>query len=119
MATFGETIKQWRLDLRLGLRESAKRIGISATYLSRLENNKENSPQADKLLQIAKVYDKDKDEIFSLVDHRVHPDIEETYKKNKIYKEKLPELMRTIAQQNLSSTEWDQLIDDTRNRRKQ
>ena len=117
MATFGETIKQWRLDLRLGLRESAKRIGISATYLSRLENNKENPPQADKLVQIAKVYDKEEDEIFSLAD-RVPPDIEETYKKNKIYKEKLPELMRTIAQQNLSSTEWDQLIDDTKNRRK-
>ena len=117
MATFGETIKKWRLDLRLGLRESSKQIGISATYLSRLENNKENPPQADKLIQIAKVYDKTEDEIFSLAD-RVPPDIEETYKKNKIYKEKLPELMRTIAQQNLSSDQWDQFIKDTKNRRK-
>ena len=54
MATFGETIKRWRLNLRLGLRESSKEIGISATYLSRLENNKENPPQADKLVQIAR-----------------------------------------------------------------
>ena len=118
MATFGETIKQWRLDLRLGLRESSKQIGISATYLSRLENNKENPPQADKLIQIAKVYGKTDDEIFSLAD-RVPPDIEETYKKNEVYKKKLPELMRTIAQQDLSRTEWDQFIKETKNRRKQ
>lgn len=114
MATFGETIKQWRLDLHLGLRESAKKIGISATYLSRLENNKENPPQADKLVQIANVYGKTENQIFSLAD-RVPPDIEETYKKNKIYKEKLPELMRTIAQQDLSDVEWDQFIKDTKN----
>ena len=117
MATFGETIKQWRLNLRLGLRESSKEIGISATYLSRLENNKENPPQADKLVKIARVYGKTEDEIFSLAD-RVPPDIEETYKKNEVYKKKLPELMRTIAQQNLSPTEWDQFIKDTKNRRK-
>ena len=85
MATFGETIKQWRLDLRLGLRESAKRIGISATYLSRLENNKENPPQADKLVQIAKVYEKEKDEIFSLAD-RVPPISKKLIKKIRFIK---------------------------------
>ena len=115
MATFGETIKQWRLNLRLGLRESSKEIGISATYLSRLENNKENPPQADKLVKIARIYGKTEDEIFSLAD-RVPPDIEETYKKNEVYKKKLPELMRTIAQQNLTAPEWDQYIEDTKNR---
>ena len=118
MATFGETIKQWRLNLRLGLRESSKEIGISATYLSRLENNKENPPQADKLVKIARIYRKTEDEIFSLAD-RVPPDIEETYKKNEVYKKKLPELMRTIAQQDLSSAEWDQFIKETKKRRKQ
>ena len=116
MATFGEIIKQWRLDLRLGLRESAKQIGISATYLSRLENGKENPPQADKLKQIARAYRKSEDEVFSIAD-RMPPDIEEAYKKNAVYKEKLPELMRTISQQNLSSAEWDQLIKDTKKQR--
>ena len=36
---------------RLGLRETAARVGISAAYLSRLETNQEKSPPAERVIR--------------------------------------------------------------------
>lgn len=115
MATFGEIIKQWRLDLRFGLREAARQIGISATYLSRMENNKESVPSEVVLGKMAKIYKKQVDEIFAIAD-RVPPEIEDVYKKNELNKRKLPELMRTVLRRDLSEEEWDKLIQDVKKR---
>lgn len=41
----GERIRRIRKERNLGLRETATKAGISATYLSRIETNEEKSPQ--------------------------------------------------------------------------
>lgn len=36
----GKEIRRWRENLQIGLREMAERLGVSATYLSRIETAK-------------------------------------------------------------------------------
>lgn len=52
-----------RLDAKMSLEEAAKNLGISAGYLSQIENGlrQVSSERAD---QIAKLYKKKKEEIF-------------------------------------------------------
>jgi transcriptional regulator with XRE-family HTH domain len=51
--TFGSTLKQLRLDAGIGLRELAKMIGKSPSYLSEIESNRVSPPSAGMILDIA------------------------------------------------------------------
>jgi len=48
--TLGNHLRARRLKLGIGLRELAGRVGMSATYLSRVETDDEKNPPAEKLL---------------------------------------------------------------------
>lgn len=52
--TFGEAIKQARIEKKLSLRELARRIGISHPYLSQLENNHNNNPSLEIIVKLSK-----------------------------------------------------------------
>ncbi len=63
----GERIRRVRKERGLGLRETAARVDISATYLSRLETNEEKSPPAEKVIRhIARVLGDDFDILMQL-----------------------------------------------------
>ena len=114
MSSFGDFLKALRLDnTELSLRQAAKEIEISATYLSRLENDRESPPSSDILLRIAKVYNIDENRLFDIT-QRLPPSIDEAINKNEVYKRKIPELMRTVLKRDLSEKEWDQLIDNAK-----
>ena len=66
MKTFGETIRKLRVAQDLGLREMATKVGISPTYLSRIERCKENPPRPDVIKEMAKVLAADPDVLFRL-----------------------------------------------------
>ena len=51
--TFGSTLKQLRLDAGIGLRELAKMIGKSPSYLSEIESDHVPAPSAEMILDIA------------------------------------------------------------------
>jgi transcriptional regulator with XRE-family HTH domain len=51
MNQFGEAIRNARLQQSISLREAAKRLDISAAYLSQVENNTECSTPNEELLQ--------------------------------------------------------------------
>jgi transcriptional regulator with XRE-family HTH domain len=74
--TLGDRIKRVRKERGLGLRETAGKIGISATFLSRVETNAEQSaPSEDVLRKLAKVIEDDFDAIMQLdVGLRAVPD---------------------------------------------
>ena len=44
MSTFGTTIKELRTQKKLGLRQFAQKIGISATYVSKMERGLDPPP---------------------------------------------------------------------------
>jgi nitrogen PTS system EIIA component len=52
---FGATLRLLRVEAGLSLRELASRIGVSGTYLSRVENGHDPAPTPDRLVAIADV----------------------------------------------------------------
>lgn len=71
----GTHLRQRRTALNLGLRHTAARVGISPTYLSRVETLTEKSPPAETVLyKLAQVLGEDPDTLMHLAG-RVAEDI--------------------------------------------
>lgn len=65
--TFGERIRRIRKERNLGLRETAKLIGKSATFLSRIETGKEQvTPAEETIRELARVLGDDFNELMQL-----------------------------------------------------
>ena len=64
--TFGTTVRRERERLQIGLRQFAKMIGVSPTYLSKVEREQFPPPAEDKVVAIAKVIGRDPDELLAL-----------------------------------------------------
>lgn len=60
----GEQLKQHRTNLGLSIREMSQMIGITPTWLSRLENHHENTMSDDTARRVAYVLGIDAREIF-------------------------------------------------------
>jgi transcriptional regulator with XRE-family HTH domain len=65
-ATFGSLVREERKLRKIGLREMARRIGVSPTYLSMIERGEFPAPAEDKITAIAKIIGRDRDEMLAL-----------------------------------------------------
>lgn len=65
---FGEFIRTTRLDLNIGLRDFAKQIGISATYVSKMETGEYAPPKEENIKKMAKILKIDEDKLLSMAD---------------------------------------------------
>jgi DNA-binding XRE family transcriptional regulator len=63
---FGALVRREREAKELGLREMAKLIGVSPTYLSKVERDEFPPPAEDRVKEIAKVIGYDADELLAL-----------------------------------------------------
>ncbi|MGE3992654.1 helix-turn-helix domain-containing protein [Pseudorhodoplanes sp.] len=63
---FGTFIRSEREAKEIGLREMAKKIGVSPTYLSKVERDEFPPPAEDKVRKIASVLGLDADELLAL-----------------------------------------------------
>jgi transcriptional regulator with XRE-family HTH domain len=63
---FGALVRQKREAKEIGLREMAKKIGISPTYLSKIERGDFDPPAEDKVRKIAEIIGRDPDELLAL-----------------------------------------------------
>jgi transcriptional regulator with XRE-family HTH domain/Zn-dependent peptidase ImmA (M78 family) len=70
--TFGDFIREKRNESDMGLREAARNLGISASYLSRLEAGELRPPSGTVLLRIAQLYNCDMKEILTKASNREH-----------------------------------------------
>lgn len=68
--TFGDYIREERSRHDLGLREAARALGISASYLSRLEADEFKPPSGSLLLRMAHVYRSDIKRMMDLAKNR-------------------------------------------------
>jgi len=66
--TFGEFIRSERMAKEIGLREMARKIGASPSYLSKIERGEFSPPSEDKITTIAKLIGCDPDEMMALAD---------------------------------------------------
>ena len=62
---FGAYVRQERKDREIGLREMAKKIGVSPTYLSKVERDDFSPPAEDKVRKIAEIFGIDVDELLA------------------------------------------------------
>ena len=73
---FGAYVRQEREGREIGLREMAKMIGVSPTYLSKIERDEFAPPAEDKVRKIAEIFGGDVDELLALAG-RVSSDLSE------------------------------------------
>jgi len=64
--TFGQRLRELRKAQGLSQRELASRVGISFTYLSKLENGAMHPPRGKTITALANALDTDADELFGL-----------------------------------------------------
>ena len=73
---FGETVRELRNAKKIGLRRFAELIGMSPTYLSKVERDEFPPPAEVKVVAIATALDQDPDELLALAG-RVASDLSE------------------------------------------
>jgi len=88
---FGAFVRRQREAKEIGLREMAKMIGVSPTYLSKVERDEFPPPAEDKVKAIAKIIEWDTDELLARAG-RVSSDIFDIIKRRPV---ELAALLRT------------------------
>jgi len=73
--SFGETLRGLRQARGIGLRELARRLGISATYLSQIESDACPTPIEERVMAMAQALEQDPDELLALAG-RVASDVD-------------------------------------------
>jgi len=73
---FGSAVRRWREEKEIGLRRFADLVGMSPTYLSKIERGDFPPPGEEKIKAIAKELERDADELLALAG-RVASDLEE------------------------------------------
>lgn len=106
MKLFGDTIRELRMAQDLGLRETAGKIGISPSYLSRIERNKERPPKPEIIKALAKEMAADPDILFRL-SSSTDPDVTDFLHE----KPEIMELLRFVQTTEFSPEQISKLLD--------
>ena len=96
---FGAIVRREREAKEIGLREMAKMIGVSPTYLSKVERDEFPPPAEDKVRKFAGIIGQDADELLAPAG-RVASDLTDIIKRHPV---ELAALLRTAK--GLSTTE--------------
>jgi transcriptional regulator with XRE-family HTH domain len=105
--TFGARVRRKRLLLRLGLRDTAKRVGISPTFLSRIETSAEKAvPSEDVIRKLAEILNDDFGELMALAG-RIPSEVTDYVKAHP----GMPEFLRRAKEQNISAKKLMELLD--------
>ena len=101
---FGKRLRELREDRLKGnpsftLRKFAKAVGISPTFLSKVERGEFNPPRAENIIKMAVILGVESDELLSLAD-KVDPELVTIIKEQPTV---LPDLLRTVR--GMSETE--------------
>jgi transcriptional regulator with XRE-family HTH domain len=89
--TFGVYVRRQRKEKGIGLREMAKMIGVSPTYVSKVERDEFPPPVEEKVKAIARILECDPDDLLARAG-RVASDISDIIKRRPVV---LADLLRT------------------------
>jgi PTS system nitrogen regulatory IIA component len=78
---FGEVLQKIRMEKGLGLRELARKIGVSGAYLSKIENGHFDPPAPDKIEALARELGIKADVLF-VAARRLPFDVQEMIERN-------------------------------------
>ena len=102
--SFGSFVREIRLDLGIGQRELAKKIGIAASYLNDIEKEKRTAPKINIIKKLSVLLNANKDDLNDLAGiskKSVAPDIGEYIESNP----NIISLIRTIKDNNLNDNQ--------------
>ena len=68
MKTFGEFIREKRLERSINLRKLAEMLDIAPAYMSDIENNKRNPPSNEKMEKLIEILSLTEEEINEMYD---------------------------------------------------
>ena len=115
---FGKRIRELReakkrVDPAFSLRQFAEKVGISATFLSKVETGQFAPPAAETIKRIAKLLEVDADELLALAgkDDPEWGDIIRDQPKA------MADFLRTARERGLTAKEIEELTQNIRNRR--
>jgi len=102
---FGRRVRVLRAEQGWGLRKFAKAVGVSPTYLSKIERGEFPPPAEDKVVAIADALGQDRDELLALAG-RIASDLAEVIRARPIelaallraIRDLSPEAVRTLAE---------------------
>jgi len=106
---FGEMINGLRVKKGYGLRQFAGMVGISPTYLSRMERGTDPPPTAEKIVKIAQALKTDPNQLLALAE-KLPREFKEVFTKNQIYTKRVPEFLRLAKEKNLTDNDWKKII---------
>jgi transcriptional regulator with XRE-family HTH domain len=101
--TFGERLKQIRLEKRLNQRELAARAGIDFTYLSKVENGRMEPPAEETICRLAAGLGEEPTELLLLA-QKVPSDVKPIITRSPL----VPRFLRTAR--DLTDEDWEALI---------
>lgn len=64
--TFGQLLRERRLEMKFSLRKFAELVGVSPTYLSQVEQDNVMPPTADRVKRMAELLEENPDEWIAL-----------------------------------------------------
>jgi len=101
---FGTKLRALRERREMGLREFAKEAGLSPTYVSRVENGKENAPKkVETLLKLAEALGEDPD-YFLACAGVISPEVRKRMQRSPRLFAKLLKLLRLASDEALEKT---------------
>jgi transcriptional regulator with XRE-family HTH domain len=80
--TFGDRLRELRLQNGFNQRDLAEKVGIDFTYLSKIENDKMSPPSQETIRKLAEELEVDLDELLILA-NRVPDDVKEVITKSR------------------------------------
>lgn len=105
--SFGERVRRRRLELRLGLRDTARQAGISPTFLSRVETGAEKAIPSEEVIQnLSGILHEDFDQLMALAG-RIPSEVAEFVKSAP----GMPEFLRRARDQNLTASQLIELLE--------
>ena len=117
---FGRKIRQLReakkrSDPNYSLRKFAQAIGVSATFLSRMETGDFDPPAPERIKKMAELLDVNPDELLALAD-KTDPDLQEIIK---VLPEAMADFLRTARDVKISDAELRRITTRLRRRKGQ
>ena len=112
--TFGEYLKHKREEKQISLREVARTLGVSAPFLSDVENNRRGPLTEERLADLAKVLnlnEKEQDEMYDIVGKQkglLAPDLN-PYVTERPY---VNAALRTARNLEANEEDWQRFVDD-------
>jgi transcriptional regulator with XRE-family HTH domain len=91
--TFGQYIRRRRMEKQFTLREFARQVGVSPTYMSHVEQDMSDPPTAERVRKMAELLDENPDELIAMAG-RLPEDLSEIIQNRAT---EMPELLREAS----------------------